>query len=337
MTSLPVLDLPDHRLDSQSGSQFEERLRQACSGIGAFQLRAPQLVKISDSLLDRARTFFALPFDEKQDLLMDKAQGIYTGYSVLKNDRDWREQYHLLMNQGESIGKSTGKSIARYEALKSAPLLPSSLPSEWIESVELYISTCHDLVHNLFTILTNSLDDSIDSGSSHGEHSYSLLKLINYLEPSLVTERLGTPPHIDWSWLTLVTQDRAPGLMIMSCHGDWIDVSIEEDCFIVLVGELLEVATSGIYRAAPHRVILPTEVRSRLSAPFFFCPDLSSTVQVAMKARSFNPQPSFYQDEPEHIHRVFDCQEVDGDFHFGASEYNRKVLGRWCYRADCCG
>lgn len=323
-------ELPIITLDPDAGESFREDLKNALSGAGAFYLKAPEIVSSGFSLLARAKELFALEEDTKKEFLLDKKDN-FSGYSLLKNKRDHREQYHLFTG----IGNSLDHPLA---LMKKPNLPPHALSSEWKDSVEAYMDKMVLLARFLLVALLGQENSLVDTQTT-GAQSYSLLKLIHYLaRQESETNVTGTPEHIDWSYLTLVMQDEMPGLSLwLEQKGCWVDVEMIDDCIIVLAGELLELVTRNQVRACPHRVILPASVQERFSAPFFYCPDLDCDLEFIDSPSEDNPSrlPKSLNDNP-HVHRVFNLDEVDGSIGFGATEFNRKDRGRWCYKPSCC-
>jgi isopenicillin N synthase-like dioxygenase len=116
---------------------------------------------------------------------------------------------------------------------------------------------------------------------------------------------------VDFSWITLLLQDAA-GLEYRTPKGVWTPVPPVPGTLVVNLGEILEFATGGYYRATPHRVI--NHGGSRYSLPFFLNPSLDRVVQA---------------DAPEHVHRVFSMAR-ESAFRFGEEEWKRKGLGIYC-------
>jgi isopenicillin N synthase-like dioxygenase len=60
----------------------------------------------------------------------------------------------------------------------------------------------------------------------------------------------------------------------------WIDAPPIENTFIINLGDALEHATNGIYRATPHRVLQRNHATAdRLSLPYFFDPSFDADMK----------------------------------------------------------
>ena len=87
----------------------------------------------------------------------------------------------------------------------------------------------------------------------------------------------GVGAHSDSGWLTLLWADE-PGLEAQLRTGEWVAVPPRDGAVAVNLGEMLQLASGGYYRATPHRV--GASSRRRVSLPFFWNPSLSAVVDV---------------------------------------------------------
>lgn len=79
-------------------------------------------------------------------------------------------------------------------------------------------------------------------------------------EPDLV---LGMPPHSDYGYLTILTQNHQ-GLEVMDHNKRWHPVPLVEGALIILLGDQMEVISNGHYKSPIHRAIVNSE-RTRIS------------------------------------------------------------------------
>jgi len=210
----------------------------------------------------------------------------------MRNVRDWREQIHF-----STEGAPSG--------LRGPNLWPPI--DGWREDLLRLIADLEQAARDVLKVFSPDFLPPV-------EEPYLLLKLIHYL-PS--QPRYGVAPHVDFSWITLLLQDR-PGLQFRKPNGEWQDVPHLPGAFIVNIGEILEYATGGQFKATPHRVLCSDQ--SRISMPFFLNPSLDRVI-------TGSPLPPHEDDE--HVHRVF-INPPAGDFVFGDAEWRRKGQGVWC-------
>ena len=91
------------------------------------------------------------------------------------------------------------------------------------------------------------------------------------VEPGLApgVPRIGSSPHTDWHFLTLIVQDRG-GLQVQARDGRWVDVPARAGEAILIVGDYASALSEGAFRSPVHRVLLPPAGEERTSFTFFF-------------------------------------------------------------------
>jgi len=272
---------------------------------GLFETDAP--AGIAAEILAAAEEFFALPAEEKDQVHIRRSPH-FRGYSVMHNERDWREQIHFARETAPGTGGG-------YAQLAGPNLWPAAPGSRWRELVL-------DYLHQTALVGQRLLRDL---GLPDPPEPYLLLKMICYHpQPSSGDPRSGVAPHCDWSWLTLLLQDATGGLEALD--REWIPVDPRPGKLSVNLGEIAEIATDARLRAVPHRVLNPSRQRQRISIPVFLCPPLDGYVPA-------NARPLAVSEG--HVHRVRNPALPQGPFHFGASEWRRKGEGQWCWRGEC--
>ena len=259
--------------------------------------------------LDLARELFALPAADK-DAVHIRHSPHYRGYSVMKNERDWREQIHFGLELTPGAHPLTGPN-----------LWPAALGAKWRTEVLAFLDEAGRLGNRLLAEYGIPVRE--------GDEPYLLMKMICY-HPQPVPDRPrpGVAAHCDWSWITLLYQDGVGGLEEQRRDGTWHAVN---EPFSVTIGELAEIATGGRLRATPHRVVNRSVDQPRISIPVFLCPPLSAMVPGTQHCY----EPEGFAEGAGHVHRVRNPAEPYAAFHFGESEWRRKGLGQWCWRASC--
>jgi isopenicillin N synthase-like dioxygenase len=300
-------------------------LHEACRDVGSILLSGvpPDLQTMPLAL---ARRFFALDADAKQRLDIARSPH-FRGFSIMHNERDWREQVHFGR---ERPARQQGRTWDRLDG-----------PNLWPEDSGLRAGAL-DLMRRaesigctLLQALAWSMGSPVNTFTPSQDDAYTLMKFICYhAQTDDSASRRGVAAHCDFSWLTLLFQDSVGGLQVMDRAGQWIDVPEAPDLVLVNVGELLQFATSGDLFAAPHRVVNPSRSQDRLSVPVFINPPLAYEVRrTGVRAPATAAWP-----DTEHVHRVLTrSQIVDPDvqrLHFGHAEWRRKGENIWC--SACC-
>lgn len=319
---IPELAASDFLGGGASEARAAANLRSALASAGGAHLRLSEpLLTTRRTALSAARVFFAQPVAEKAALEIAGSPH-HRGWSVMHNERDWREQVHLGRER-----RAAGAEAPPWRSLEGPNLWPPEPDGGFRAAMEAHLEACADLGQGLVEALGHVCGFGKDWGAP--EQAYLLMKLIAY-HPQWpgVEPRRGVAAHVDFSLLTLLAQDPSGGLEIRQTGGRWTPVEPREDCLFLNAGELLEALCGGQLRATPHRVTHRATDQARLSIPVFFNPPLEAWI---------HPQPTpaagTEADGTDHVHRVLTGGE--GPFRFGEAEWRRKGLNHWC--AACCG
>jgi isopenicillin N synthase-like dioxygenase len=96
--------------------------------------------------------------------------------------------------------------------------------------------------------------------------------------------QLRVRAHVDFSTLTILYQDDAPGGLQIHQRGvGWIDVPAVPGSFVVNLGDLMGRWTNDHWVATPHRVVNPPADQAmtrRFSLPFFHLPNHDAVIEV---------------------------------------------------------
>jgi isopenicillin N synthase-like dioxygenase len=309
--SVPLL-----RANDLAASDVDRALREH----GGFLLSPSVDGDLCAAAVRAAHAFFALPAEVKAATAIERSPH-FRGWSEMHNERDWREQIHLGRER-----PAAGEDPP-YRRLDGPNLWP---PDEgWRTVITAYLDAAADVGERVLARAAEALGLRDCPFAGVARDSYLLLKLIGYHpQPASNVQRPGVAAHVDFSWITLTLQD-SPGLQIRRPGGDWVQVDPLAGALWVHTGELLEVASSGVYTSTPHRVINPSLARTRVSLPLFVNPSLSGQVGPLVSIATSTPVK-----EPTgspHFHRVLPLGAATHPFHFGEAEWRRKGLNGWCH------
>lgn len=319
MADLPLIDLGA----LVAGDLRARRaLHEAGRDVGTFVLADAALHRDALAL---ARRFFALDAATRQGLDIGHSAH-FRGYSVMHNERDWREQIHF--------GRERSARAVRqpWDRLEGPNLWP---PDDALRGGVLVLMQHAEAIgRTLLRALAEAVGESPALFGDVSDDAYTLLKFIRYhAQLDDDAARRGVAQHCDFSWLTLLLQDAVGGLQVMDRQGRWIDVPATPGFVVVNIGELLQFVTWGELFAAPHRVVNPSRSQDRLSVPIFINPPLAQTI----RRHGQRPAALSWPDSA-HVHRVLPLSQVADagveHLHFGAAEWRRKGENVWC--AECC-
>ena len=116
-----------------------------------------------------------------------------------------------------------------------------------------------------------------------GGETISLVRLFHYF-PAVAGRNncIGSSPHTDWGFLTLIAQDAVGGLEYQK-DGRWLAVPPTPNGVNELIlngGDALELMSRGRYRAPVHRVLCPPQERERYSLVFFYYPSYNARLDA---------------------------------------------------------
>jgi isopenicillin N synthase-like dioxygenase len=279
LQNIPVIDI-EHLHDARTLQSLE----MACREWGFFQVVNHGIAESTVTrLMHEARLFFAQPIAVKRAITRtaENPWGFYDR-ELTKNTRDWKQIY--------DYGPPDGVM---------QPQWPHAMP-EFRSAVFEYYGACERLAFRLLGAVAANLGaKSTDLSRAFRPAHTSFLRL-NYYPKCPTPERpegietpqqghLGLNHHTDAGALTILLQDRQPGLEVMR-DGKWYLVEPRQDAFVINIGDIVQVWSNDRYVAALHRVIANADAE-RFSVPFFFSPaysaqyaPLPSTVDAAHPA-----------------------------------------------------
>ena len=263
--SIPLIDLtrPDHVAD----------LGRACREVGFFYIAGHDVdIDLQRRLEEAGARFFTLPIDAKMAIEMKNGGRAWRGYfpigqELTSGKPDQKEGLYF----GEELREDHPQVQAK-TPLHGPNLFPSI--ERIRETILEYLEAMTTLGHRLMRSLALSLDLPADTFERRYTSDPTILFRIFRYPPLDSTEHWSVGEHTDYGLLTILKQDRTGGLQVRSRSG-WIDAPPIENTFVVNLGDMLEILTSGYYRSTPHRVRNETRI-ARLSFPFFFDPSFDA-------------------------------------------------------------
>jgi isopenicillin N synthase-like dioxygenase len=298
---LPIIDIA--RLPHDAAAL--EEIDRACRTWGCFLIRGfDQVSDMTPALLTELEgamhAFFALDAERKHavERTASNAWGYYDR-ELTKNTRDWKEIY--------DVGPASGANRPQWPAQ----------PAGFRAIVERYYRACESLALPLLRALSACLgmpERHLDA--AFAAHT-SFLRLNHYApcpdpggpdDPDGPGSKpFGINHHTDAGALTILLQDRQPGLQLFR-DGRWHLALPVPGTLTVNIGDVVQVWSNDRYPAPVHRV-LADPVVPRYSAPFFFNPDY---------AANYAPLPSLCATEPARYRPInwgrFRAARAAGDY-----------------------
>ena len=116
----------------------------------------------------------------------------------------------------------------------------------------------------------------------------SALRALHYPETNdfIIDKQQRAGAHTDYGSLTiLLPQAGTSGLQIKK-KNTWVDVPALEDCFVINIGDLMELWTAKRWISTLHRVVAKPNQPARKSLAYFHQPDWEATIKPISNSSS---------------------------------------------------
>ncbi|MDH1728490.1 isopenicillin N synthase family oxygenase [Pseudomonas chengduensis] len=271
-TSIPLIDVSglysEHFAERQ---RVADELGRAAREVGFLQITGHGISReLRDGLVDQARRFFARPLEEKMRFYIGQSSN-HSGYvpegeeQFVGGSKDLKEAYDV-----------------NYDYTEAAQVYPLLGPTQWPDSadfkreVSAYYRAALALGDTLFSGFALALGLAEDTFAGITRQPTSQLRMIHYpLDPDPVADRPGIGAHTDYECFTILLPT-AEGLQVLNGDGQWIDVPLIEDAFVINIGDMLEVLSNGHFVATSHRVRKVSE--ERFAFPLFCACDYPTRI-----------------------------------------------------------
>ena len=271
---IPVLDLGPY-LAGKPGAlpRLSAELRRAFEEIGFYFIvnhGVPQ--SLVDAAFDAAERFHAQPLEEKLSIKINEQ---IVGYLPIRGATTRHSQINA--NNKPNVNEAF---FARRELAPDHPDVlagkPSSSLNQWPanlpgfrETVVAYQNAMEALGKSLLPIYALALDLPADYFERAFETPMYTLRMSHYPQQTEVVENeFGLAPHTDTSFMTMLAQNKVPGLSLRLPTGRWVDAPAIDGALLVNGGDLLRRWTNDRFLATPHRVVNRSG-RERYAIPFF--------------------------------------------------------------------
>ena len=316
LLDVPVIDIAPFRLGGTAEKQaVAETVDRACRDIGFLVIRGHG---VDADLIERTRAvskaFFDLPLAEKQRVARP-APHITRGYIGLHDESLARSRdvsaYGSDLNESLMIGPVDAPplDVAAAGGAHFAPNLwptqPAELRTIWTDYYRA-MGALAATVMRLFALALKLPEEHFEPSLTH---HISRLRVRNYpaqdVPPAPGQIRAGA--HSDYGSLTLLaTEDKPGGLQVCNAAGEWRDVPIVPDAYIVNIGDLMARWTNDTWVSTLHRVVNPPAdagaAARRLSLVFFHNPNHDARIASLVPDQPARYAPTTSGD---HLRKLF--------------------------------
>jgi len=292
---VPVIDIgPYFTGDANAKQKVADEIGAACRDIGFYIIVGHG---ISPRLVDRvdrvSRAFFDLPFDEKMTLHIGKEAGA-CGYSAMgdkslaytrgvKSPPDLNESFQTSKIDADFDDPYFQTADAR--RLVPPSCWPDSLP-EMQDACTQYYLQMGELARDLLRMSALALrlpeqffDDKV------ARHIGRLtLRLYPEQRENPLPGQLRAGAHTDYGTVTILRPgDSVGGLQVADAQGEWHDVPVIPNSFVINQGDLMARWTNDRWISTLHRVVNPPADAQggnrRLSIVFFHHPNYDTLIE----------------------------------------------------------
>ena len=144
--------------------------------------------------------------------------------------------------------------VARGLRFRGLNQWPADLPG-FRETVLACCAAFEALGLSLLPIYARALDLPADFFAPYFKEPMYTLRMSHYprQEPTAPENEYGIAPHVDTSFMTILAQNKVPGLSLRLPDGTWMDAPAPEGALLVNGGMMLRRWTNNRFLATPHR------------------------------------------------------------------------------------
>ena len=305
---IPVVDISAvvrNPASAAAGSAIAEIVN-ACRAWGFFQVVNHDVSGILvNQALHAMKAFFQQPASVKEAVARTRENpwGFYNN-ELTKNQRDKKEVFDYTIDGRDPIYRSEN----RWPELdpKFRTILCDYRDSVTRLSFSLLEAICFGLGLPVNTIKVEFEQNQ----TSFVRLNYYPVKdpLKSSTADHLSVADRGVHHHTDAGALAVLLQDDVGGLQVFR-KGFWHNVPTVPGAFVINTGDMMQVWSNDIFRAATHRVVA-MEKRDRYSIPFFFNPSAGAEIVPQLSCVT-KERPARYRT----VHwSEFRGKRTDGDY-----------------------
>ncbi len=266
--TIPILDLAGPR------ARLAAELKRAFTEVGfTFVVNHAVPEALVQAAFDAAAAFHAQPLEAKLALKID-AHNI--GYMPMRGAttrfNSLGETYAPNANEAVFIKRELAPDHPDVLAglrFRGLNRWPAALP-EFRATALAYFAAMERLGLSLLPLYAGALGLAEDFFAAAFDEPMATLRMSHYppAPPTAPGNEYGLAPHTDTSFMTILAQNKVPGLAIRLADGRWIDAPAPEGAFLVNGGNMLRRWTNDTFLATPHRVTNRSG-QERYAIPFF--------------------------------------------------------------------
>jgi len=273
---IPIIDVSGAIAGDRAAQQAcAAQLRHAYEDVGFWFLKGHRVpLELVDRVFAEVARFHAQPLDEKLKLKINKHNIGYLAMqaATTRHSDDIAANNKPNLNEAYFVKRdlpADHPDVLADKRFRGPNQWPSGLPG-FREVIVEYCNAMEQLSLSILPIYALALDLPADFFRDAFREPQYTLRMSHYpYTPTLQQNEYGLAPHADTSFMTLLAQNKIPGLSLRTASGRWIDAPAIEGTFLVNSGQMLKRWSNDRFRATPHRVINKSG-GDRYAIPFFF-------------------------------------------------------------------
>jgi isopenicillin N synthase-like dioxygenase len=287
-TNLPVLDLAPYMAGEHGAAErLATELREINETIGFMTIIGHGVpAELMDATFAEAARFHAQSMDDKLAIRVNLQM---QGYLPMRGSTTRTSS----LSTGNKPNENEAFFIKRVvgEAGDNDGRWPVGLPGFRDVALRYYDAMDH-LAQKLLPLYALALDLPADYFADKCDKPLTGLRLTHYPPVAYGADQFGIAPHSDSSFITLLAQNKVPGLQVKTRDGSWIDAEVTPNSFVVNTGDILHRWTNGRFLSTPHRAF-NTSPSARYAIPFFFHPNPDTLIDCLPGCEVAGEAPRF--------------------------------------------
>ncbi|ETW97855.1 MAG: 2OG-Fe(II) oxygenase [Candidatus Entotheonella factor] len=308
LMTIPIVDISPYWSNSEAGKQtVAHQIDEACREIGFLIIRGHNIPQaLTESVDEVSRAFFDLPLPEKMQVVRP-APDVTRGYIPIEGESVARSRGTCSpgdLNESFMVGPVDAGTSPYYTDPSAgkhfAPNLWPAQPKELREVYTAYFRAMSELAEVLMSLFALALGQPETFFADKIDKHISRLRVRNYPAPAEPPQpgQLRAGAHCDYGSLTILKiEDKPGGLQACNQAGQWLDVPVVPDCFVVNLGELMARWTNDHWVSTLHRVVNPPrELASesrRQSLVFFHNPNYDAVIECIPSCQDPDHPPRY--------------------------------------------
>lgn len=285
--ALPIIDLaPLQGGDGASLQRLGAELQDALTRFGFFFIRNHGVPwSLVERTFDAAERFHAQPIEAKMAMQFNRHN---IGYLPMRGAT-------TRMNALEGVYKPNANEAVFFKRdlpadhpdviagkrFRGMNQWPENLPG-FRETVLEYSTALERVGVSMLPMFATAFGMAPDFFAPKFRDPMFTLRLTHYpqQDPMTASEEWGLAPHADTSFMTILAQNKVPGLSVRLPGGTWVDAPVLEGCFLVNSGMMLRRWSNDRFLASPHRVTNRSG-QERYAIPFFMDATYDAMIEPA--------------------------------------------------------